>query len=457
MRNLLKNQKVLASIICLLFFSSVHSQHYLPVPLKGQESSLWCWASSMNMIFDFHAHPAVIPAQCDLAMEYERYKYKKTNLTALSGTFFNGCCSTPCYDEGATASFVWPPVTDNCYKSIEYSKRAGNVTLQYFDLLFSHYDYTSAEDIVTPWMNWTNIKREIDACRPFIVLLNKVNTALAYNHAVVAKGYEELDASQYILVNDPEPDSCRGCEYLLPISIFSAPTTQLNSALEVVRNIHPKDSSVCAPCDKRKSTEDHALIAAIKNNNGDPRFFNVGRPEISNDRIQTILKGMQLGEDDYYGSIYTYTDLRVEKQVLGLTAAKTEPPLSVFLEQSEENGSWTIQGITFGSCTPLTSQLLISSPINNVPILLENGQFDIIEYVPDNFQFYRLEFRGQKYWTPVRNYPGLEFKKGVLYKEKEVTKFLQAGADQREGEVVNPDLNKKKPFFLCRIFKKKNS
>jgi len=432
-----------------LLYNPLVSQ-YLDIAPIGQKHTNWCWAACMEMVDQFH-NAGSAHTQCDFAHHYQDLFIRKNDLSVtITSARFNECCDTPC--ESFNGFVPFPLIPIDCNKTIQFSKRDISLDVHYYDMLFSDFGYTSVEDINTVWMDWTQVRREIDACRPFIILLNKVVTEEPYNHAVVAKGYYDQSGAQYVLVNDPQSRTvaCAGCEYLLPLSIFSAPVSDLNSAYEVVRNIYPKDSIPCDTCTEIFPIDEHPLIQVLDDETNGDLFSWRGQTEISNAELLDLLKPYRNGEQNYFQNVFTSEDVRgnVLKRWRAVVSVNTTPQIALLLEKTAE-GNWKIQGITDAACTPFVQQINIVGVDPEVDV-------EVVEYMPDLYQFYRVRVNQAPLLSPVRTYEELELKKNELYTENRVTKQLQRIVKERQRNEELLLKGREKYCFLFRLFRKKN-
>lgn len=456
-------RNALIGAILFIIFNTVSGQNYLPVPLLGQQNAEWCWAASMQMIINFH-EPSRPIDQCLLAERFQRFRHTSGSSTDPSINFSErGCCVTWCPDE--ESSLVGDSEFENlCDESIQFSKRMDMVTLHYVDLIFSsladgtYKPYNSIED--TTSMNWAQIKTEINSCRPFIVFISKVLGARRlFNHAVVAKGYyERTDSSKYILINDPKYEvRCRGCEFLLPESIFSPNVQELNSALEVVRSIFPKDSITCDTCDKIADITTNSLIAAIESNNSN--FFGIGRTKFTTAEYNGLFnpKG---SPQNYFATdlVYTVGVGGPSKNAIGLVALNTTPQLAFILDIV--NGEYVIKSVSLSSCTPFSvAKIKIANPINPKQVdtfsnEYPDQQFRVIEYLDYTQKFYQVNVQGKNKLSPIYDYAVSPYKKGFYYPEEKVLNYLEKQYKEklRKIEILN---KRKKVCFFKRWFNKK--
>jgi len=432
----------------LVSYKNLTAQYYLDVPIIGQKNTQWCWAASMEMIDSFYLGTLT---QGKLANKHQEFEAPDNT----SDCEVPGCGTSP------------------CNRAIDYFGRGDNIKPSFFDAIFNSFEYNSIEDIRTEKMDWINIKKEINACRPFILLLNKISPINIrgsssssffysnYNHALVSKGYynyrNEDFSSQYILVNDPqnEPNTiCDACEYLLPINIFRNNIKEFNSVLELVRFISPKDKDICNSCELLNNIDSINWISTIETSSYSDFFF-ARRDSFSNAILDSILTatvgGEILGELKYFDSDYLLEGLDEyvpSKKLKIVTATQTTPMLTVILEPFNNAAYWKVKSITKSSCTPHKLQIamipqessltdddsdeesIILKRINNKIFFKE---YTIIEYLPDYYIFYEVNYKGKKYLIPKNDYPKLSVKKEMPYKQKDIENTMRDVIDERLG------------------------
>ena len=430
------------------------SGKYLPgVDLIPQEQIQWCWAACMEMIMEFHDNTTTIQ-QCDLVNKYVQYN----NNAAGSNPFASlptAACPSGCPADGSFNPSAW--------ESINYSKRNGVIKQAFFDLLFSFHGYNSIEDIETLEVDWGEIRAEIDGCRPFVLLLTKreviSNPNTNYNHAVVVKGYYDT-GTQYVLVNDPQfnrDTSCRACEYLLPISIFTDPIDQLNSVTSVIRMINPKDGSYCDTCTQLDSTSNHPLIQILENSvTSEGPFFDLGKSTYSEGEIDSLLAIRDENGDRYFFQNRYFTPSGGNfKERIGMTLRREEQPISVHFEKID--GNWAVKGVTLQECTPFTEFITISrrgGVPGGIKDTISFNNFEIVELHPDFYQFYRIQRDNEIIYTPIRAYPGLPFEPEEPYSQKELVDYFNDDKLTRSLDYPE-ELIKERKCFLFDLFKKK--
>ena len=420
MKNMFWVRGAVLMIILSIFITDSKAQ-YLDVPLIAQENTEWCWAASLEMVISFHGKPLPANGQCGFAQDLVELIHNTNYYSAPSAHPTNSCNST-CGTGNPSNKYN---------QRIEFSRRGRKVDYQYTDMIFARHGFFSIEDIHTDLMDFTAIKAELDACQPFLVFLNKVEEpSRPYSHVVVAKGYYETLNDKYILVNDPLP-VCDGCEALIPIRVFNETPDLLNGALQVVRSIAPRDQDQCEPCLGKPTVTTTDLISAVENNV--PLFNNLGNNTISQASLSGLLASTSgTGTPDFSAVSYIYTYWTtvggwnvntVDVQLL--IANTTSPRLAFYLQ--EDAGSWIIKSITLADCVPLdpiASYKFIIAEQENIQINVAGKELAIMEFMPDFQQYYKLNYKGKSYLSPVRNYGGIEFEEGVMYPEKEVKKYL---------------------------------
>lgn len=129
-----------------------------PVPLNGQQTSMWCWAASGQMTMNF-LHPASAVQQCDEANK----RFGHTD-----------CCNSP--TPNACVNGGWP----------EYGK----------------YNFSSATTADAP-LSWDAIKSQIYCAKKPIAFSWHWNSG--GGHMMVVTGYATVGGVQYVAVNNPWP------------------------------------------------------------------------------------------------------------------------------------------------------------------------------------------------------------------------------------------------------------
>ncbi len=149
----------------------------LPVTLIPQQTRMWCWAASGQMIMAYLGDSSV--TQCAEASEY-------------FGSV--DCCSpgneTTCVNGG------WPPFNANGFSNSATPTLAPQSALS-FDAL----------------------RDQIDRNKPVAFAWHQNSGG---GHMLVAVGYQIDGAQQYVIVNDPWPPNV-GAQYTLPYSAYVAP------------------------------------------------------------------------------------------------------------------------------------------------------------------------------------------------------------------------------------------
>lgn len=425
--------------LILLFFVpclTTNGQQYLNVPLVGQENFKWCWAASIQMIHQFHGTNPI--SQCQLVHEFRKFEKRKTASPPI--TLANICCGYDCN---------LLPVTSLCNNWLPFSKRDGRINHHYFDLINSTLGYNSMEDLETQVFDGPKIEHEINSCRPFAIFLSKLDpTQSPYNHVVVAKGYHKFGNQGYILVNDPQNTTaetgCFGCEFLIPYEALIEPTSSLNSSLQVVRSIFPKNSVECTPCTKLNPTNSNSFIAAVSQNINNGLLFNVDQTQFLSTNFTTLSSASFAGSLLYNQHTFSITDgTNKIKTFTVLVALQATPQIAVIFEKST-NGDYKVKEIINNQCTLFRSKILLTLSKNgiNKNYSLDNTQYQVVEIVQENQFFYQTTIENVEYLSPVKTYPGLPFRANFLYKKELVLK--QITKEDSKPQIDNDELLKKK-------------
>jgi hypothetical protein len=155
-KNILLVSLVVLVIISLIHFACNGEEKILNVPLYAQQTSMWCWAGSGEMIMTFLGGHV---AQC-------------TQANSRFGR--SDCCNTP--TPAACVQGGWP----------EYNK---------WGFAFSS----------TPWgtaLTWAQLKGQIDINKPIGFSWGWTGGG---GHYMVAKGYTTSGGVNQVAVNDPWP------------------------------------------------------------------------------------------------------------------------------------------------------------------------------------------------------------------------------------------------------------
>jgi hypothetical protein len=127
-----------------------------PVPLRGQETPVWCWAASGEMVMDFLGTDV---SQCEQADE-------------RLGR--NDCCNTP--RPAACVTTGWPD--------------------------FAAYDFTFDRTSNTA-LSWDALKRQIDCGNKPVAFSWRWNGG--GGHMMVATAYAQIGGVNYVSISDPLP------------------------------------------------------------------------------------------------------------------------------------------------------------------------------------------------------------------------------------------------------------
>lgn len=419
-------QILLSFVFYLLLLYPGYSQNSLNLLPIGQKKSNWCWAASMEMVMSYHNNTK---GQCVLAHELQVLQVLGYG-PGTSGTP-GICCYNNCDPDPLDYSNL------NCNSTIPFSKRDGDLNIQYTDKLFARNKYHSVESVHTEIMDYDAVKKEILACRPFLIFINKLDTSIKdipYYHTVVGKGNTEFLNDQFVLVNDPQkpkkvlstpsPPTCEGCEVLLPIEIFSADVREFNSALEVVRFIRPIDQDVCKDCSSKETLHPAELLTAISDNASIISVIPSTQMDVTvfSDLLAAEVEGQKIFEAPNTFSpqgVSTYGNFM---NITLVVTRQTTPALAFYFE--EINNQQVLKSITTEDCSPYVEGIqasLVSAESEVQYFSAEDIQ--IIEFVQGDLVFYRVQFKDSSYLIPTQNY--FELKKGIMYREKLVVRKLR--------------------------------
>lgn len=449
MKMIFIGKRILSFFVFLITvnFSFSQSGKYLNIAPIVQQNENWCWAASMKMTVDFHS-PGNTITQSSLAKDL--YFFWSNNL----GTSLDcSDCKCPYSSNMSTACNL------GCKYSIPYSKRPNNINVSYFDHIYSKNGFHSMESIQTGDMDWENIKKEIDSCRPFIVLLNKVNivftgiysqtySSTSYDHAVLAKGYyqtEVKDSLKYILVNDPEESQvpCKACEFLIPIETFTMAPSKLKSVLSVVRGIYSKKNDTCKPCNATEPILQNNLAKMVSS---DPDIYSfISKTTITSADISSLPNPIQ------FDAKYLISSGTQKFSVLNTSTGVID--LIILLDEGASINTWNIKGITTRECRPdlwggnVTFIIIGESP-DAEPSTFDSDDFSWEEFIQGRFIFRRVNYKEKTYLAPIRDYPNLNVKKNVIYSPSKIERRIDK-INKETINAINEALFGKKSFWDC--------
>lgn len=156
----------------------------LKVPLIPQQESKWCWAASMEMVIKF-LDPSSTKTQCNLAQKF--FNSSLQGNCPCTTTVANCYTGPDIYDGNSRVISCNIPITTNQSINKAYSSA------------FNNEGYYAMQDPIN--MSWENITAQIDACMPFVLILNSYLGDQI--HAVVAKGYTICNGNKFVIINDP--------------------------------------------------------------------------------------------------------------------------------------------------------------------------------------------------------------------------------------------------------------
>lgn len=177
MLNLMRKRSFLLTALTLFFsfpFWDARAEvATVPAPLVGQQTGMWCWATTLQMSV---SHTGTAVTQCSQA----NARFGRAD-----------CCNNP-----TPASCVqggWPD--------------------------YARVNYNSAESVWGVPLTFAQIKAEIKANRP-------VNFSWGWagggGHIMVAKGINDDNGSQWVLINDPWPPNAGTSRWLTYTDYVSA-------------------------------------------------------------------------------------------------------------------------------------------------------------------------------------------------------------------------------------------
>ncbi len=427
------------SILFTIVISTISwGQHYVDVLLRPQLQTKWCWAACIEMIHKFHDNTSTI-TQCDIACKHEYFKQVGPLFGSPLPPYVN--CCTDCTVPGTILSGV----LSTCNQTILFSKRVAKPRINYFGILNSFYGYSSIEDIEINKLTWPRITEEIQQCRPFVLYLNKSTLA----HLVVAEGTyvtSGANGTQHVLVNDSQSSS----EYLIPFTAMTDPLIQLNSVFQIARGIFPKDAEECKTCDKLKPIDEHPLIKDLLKNANLDLYFGLTKTIFTQVQYNALLEKSSGPLKYYYENTFSYENLKGDEALRCkvLVAKEAKPQIATTFQKV--GSDYLVKEIALQASTPFASAIKLFNAANK-SFPFSNTEFEIIQFVPDGYQFYKVRMDGVSYLSPANIYPDIPFKQYYMYKESDVRKELA----KMDAEVK--DVIKKQEKTLSKELKRLNS
>ncbi|MEZ4992362.1 MAG: hypothetical protein R2824_18200 [Saprospiraceae bacterium] len=171
--------------------------------------------------------------------------------------------------------------------SLLYNAEADNpgpLGADYFDLIFSNMGYSSNQKInyEDEPMQWSQIKKQINDCRPFIVNVAEApSNTVGNNHSLVVKAYREDTTAnlKVVIANDPWLPCGDYQEVLMPYDDFTETSMTGLDALAFISNVEstvhtifdgpvsgPVEKTACLSCDALSVT--HGGISSVKRTSG---------------------------------------------------------------------------------------------------------------------------------------------------------------------------------------------
>lgn len=436
--NLLKTILQVSFLVLFIFLGNTKSAAQTELsnlPITGQKVDQWCWATSMEMVMNYHnrrTNTSLIN-QCDVGIEY----FELLKRIALSNASHDP-------DHIVYYDARIQEIEDNCSNpcSSALSNYEFNLSLEIeennFKNILEAQGFTSIESSNLNIFDWEEYENEIDNSRPVILnyTVNDIDAGgTTYLHAVVAKGYYAHSTGTYFMVNDPL-SICTGRKYLLNKAVYDGvqvisevgsngyPTPsnlEIESINSVVYEIKPK------PGVKRPivtigtqigdgfppdNGEGHqALIAALEASQGqlirghDKGFFSLKliQETLSKDHILTDVKFLSYPYLQEVKEELNLDEALIDKNFFEATYFDTENPLKTTIRCSDIGDTCIIERIEL-------EEGLLAKPVvlNGQVILLDNRPsrpptsipYSIIKYFPYIMEFYRFNFQGQEYLVP---------------------------------------------------------
>ena len=410
-------------LCCSILFctASVKGQDIrLDVPPVGQESIDWCWAACMEMVLDYHGHTET---QINLVSQY---------------LILDGATSTPTlstYCDGSS-----PSAADH---TLTYTNRnSSNFFPQYADLLFNSKRFFSVQSPYTGSISFKDVEAELNACQPFILFLNRTDSIGSmdrsiidsdFEHAVVVKGqyFHKGPDEDYLLANDPyNVPRCVGCEVLHPVRILDDPVSMPYSAIHSIRHIFPMNRDTCNSCEDKTLFAPSTLINLLSQPDNDSLLDQVQNGVIPNPFYNSLSSlsfvippPIKFKEYSISFPYPYYKEVTVDIVCSGT--------LVFYFYKDQSSGEILLRRIVNRNCTPFSPEPKYFVPVNGESeVAYPLGTYSITEFLPNSEQYYRIEYKGQTYLSPLYSYGKLGFKPGIMYPEQQVTKVYRREVDQ---------------------------
>jgi hypothetical protein len=193
----------------------------IPVPLIPQDTRMWCWAASGQMVMQYLGHPPL--SQCLEASDY-------------FGVGLD-CCSPSRPD--ACVNGGWPQ--------------------------FARYGFSCKQTpLLSPSsaLSWDDLTKEIDSGRPFAFAWHRKSGG---GHMMVAIGYNIVDGKNVVLINDPWPPGA-GAQYPIPYESFVAPDLTMEHWTDfygIVAASGPGGAMASTPANAEELTKTRILAEAF--------------------------------------------------------------------------------------------------------------------------------------------------------------------------------------------------
>lgn len=467
----MKTLKTILLGCCILISFQLIAQpdeyNELIIPKHGQKASLWCWSASKEIIVDSWNVIGNI-SQCAIADTYLSSSYAPN-----PGHNYNVPTDLGC-DTICPSGWLIGAGDFNVYMPFNL----GGSGPSNIDLVFSDLGFYSMEES-TNLLTWTNYIKEIDQCRP-VILIYGIQEILNgnidyYNHAVVAKGYytfyDNTLERNFFLVNDPL-QICTGREYLIsraaldrvvgvttvegklvydiiPETINIAPISALTH--HIYPKNYPIDTCVIDSYSLHnsiiKQMPDNLLISILIENKD--KFIGTANNGVFSEGYIKELSGgnhyTTTVEYLSYDKISTNPSKNeistkrgvTNKKEKNVTYIRSKIPLTATIGCDETGENCIVERIFLEENTART--VVIENEIfelNNNPNTEINGKqikYGIVKYLPYPLEFYKVTYENNLYLIPKdilakSIYKTDKVKRGLLVAipEKEIIRGLEA-------------------------------
>lgn len=441
----MKYLKVL--LILILSIQEIHSQSVSITGFKNisQKRYNWCWAASIQMIYNYQNHYITPPLeQCNIVQDYflpykisESFPYPfRIPLSDFR------CCENLCSNGNITSA--------NFDLSIS-GKKTGELFVKMFDLI----GYNSK--IHNKILSFPNIQSLINAKSPFILSGISYRNVSILNHAIVCSGYYLGSTKKLLKINDPW-QVCVGCDYYINYDCLLCKDLNIGKNVISIYDIHPKpDSNIII------SSAENVTLTKCNKNESQNEIMNVSN-NLKNEVIKIIKEFLNDGDTLFLKEVglnnfkfqdfnnFNQIEVKVfsRKNKLNNNKFNTIFNPNIFIPQRKfifniKNGD-QISTISFiGNNDFCFESISKCSWLQNLPpnqVYIENelsqtpNEYSIITCEPFQYGFYEIKWNSDKYLIPINNYKELDLSNTTAYKYKEILKILSKDVYNKLNKLI---------------------